>query len=130
MKKLVLLIALALLLLDVGVATGGSTPKYPTKLKIAKVNTTAKRGVHYFHGRVRSEKRACIRSRSILMYRKNEGGGASFLGESTSDSDGKWTFEIQLFPPGEYFAKTGVVGHGGEHSFVCKAAKSNTYTRE
>lgn len=118
------IVALALIVVVAG-ASGHGVTKYASKVKITAVNTTPKRGTHYFHGVVKSEKKACYQQRLVNLYR-DDGGGPLLVDHITTNNRGKWTYPIDVFPSGAYYARVSVIT---TPSYVCKGDKSNTYVR-
>jgi hypothetical protein len=104
----VLVIAAFGALLPVVSASGASS--YPTKI-VVSLKFPA------FHGTLRSAKGACLKSRTVKLYRKKSG-PAKLLGTDKSEDSGKWSIPIgKRLTPGSYYATVGAHGK-------CKAAKS------
>lgn len=79
-----------------------------------------------FKGKVRSEKTACERRRTVKVFRKRAGAD-QLLGKDKSNSDGEWQLEPETFPPDTYYAKATkkVLKHTAHHRHTCKPAKSD-----
>jgi hypothetical protein len=96
-----------------------SKPRIPSRVSIHDfVDSTTSE--HVFAGRVRSDKRACKRHRTVLL--KVEGQAGS-LGSDRTNRRGRW--EIRLPSPdsysGDFYARA---RRKAKENFVCKPAES------
>lgn len=70
-------------------------------------------------GKVKSKVGKCTRGRAVRVFQEDDGPD-TFVGEDTSDGDGKWSLEF-LGGNQRYYAKSKKVTKGGT---VCKAGRS------
>jgi hypothetical protein len=133
MKRVVVMVTGVALLLALAVGTAGANDvdskragqTFETKVIFKKVvpPLRAKRGVHYFKGVVKSDKRVCRNFRPLELRRDG-----NLVTSDSSDGDAKFKIEIQAFVPGEYRVVAPV--YSGGAGITCKADKSKPYVRE
>ena len=122
MKKLLLLAALLALVAPSATSAHGGK-EYKTRVVLKEVNTTpkAKRGTHYFHGKVKSRKGACVRFRSLVLVNNGKQTG----NEGMTDAEGRFSIEVQAFPPGDW--KVFAPAVSGGNGLTCRGDRSKPY---
>ncbi len=78
-----------------------------------------------FHGKVKSSNEACVQNRLVKLFKKRRSGGRRLLGETHTDSAGKWAVIVDPLSSGAYRAvvKQRAEGTAGT-IFVCLRDKS------
>jgi hypothetical protein len=125
MKKL-LMITAVLALIAPAAASSQRTKTYKTEVVLKNVNNVpkAKRGTNYFHGKVKSDKPACARTREVILERD---GSATGLSDET-DEKGRFDIQIELFIPGTY--KVLAPAFELQSGDTCKQDRSKPFVRE
>nr|MBA2600674.1 hypothetical protein [Actinomycetota bacterium] len=80
-----------------------------------------------FTGYVSSQNSACVPGRTVTLFERQPGGGATAVGSTTTDGSGNFTIP-QPGADGLYFVtvSAGNLGGGYGHSHVCNGAESRT----
>lgn len=80
-----------------------------------------------FTGTVSSQNSACVPGRTVTLFERQPGGGATAVGSTTTDGSGNFTIP-QPGADGLYFVtvSAGNLGGGYGHSHVCDGAESRT----
>lgn len=118
--KLVLTAVLALALsgLAISAAPARNTVEIDSEI-IMRPNFPA------FHGKVKSSNDACVENRLVKLFKKKRSGGRRLLGETHTNSAGKWAVIVDPLSSGVYRAvvKQRSEGTAGT-TFVCLRDKS------
>ncbi len=73
---------------------------------VAETTVKVKSGPPPFHGKVKSDDpQYCVADRVVKLKKEKRNGGHKTLGETTTDSDGKWEVIVDPLKSGVYFAK-------------------------
>ena len=122
MRRLSAAITAALLSLSGGAAALAQNVSYPSSVSITWNRTG---GGGYFSGNVASGRGACVKHRSVAVYRSRPGADPR-IGGALSNAGGAWRLAMSGHPtPGYYYARTAAVTHGrAGNRILCKAATS------
>ena len=126
--------AVAVALAAVGTAetAAAHTVRYESKVTLNDpLIGPFKRGTFRYTGKVKSERRSCYAGREVTMvYRSVDGSTTNELGSTTADSNGRWSFDVNANPPGDYFARIEkLVRERPGHRHVCLADRSRAFER-
>jgi hypothetical protein len=117
----------ATLLLAVAIASSTSalatnTVRISSKIKLSD-------GPPAFHGRIKSENKACAQQRRVKLFEKKRNGNRKLLGSTRSNRSGKWTVIVDPLKSGAYLAVAKKRREGTAGTiFVCRRAKSKLAT--
>ena len=109
-RSALFVVALVVAMLPAVPAVGAS---YSTKV-IVSLKVPA------FHGTLKSGKSACVKSRTVNLFRKKPGPD-KLMGTDTSNAKAKWSIPIGKRQTGSFYAKAPAKGR-------CKPAKSKVLT--
>jgi hypothetical protein len=92
---------LALLLAGLAGTAGGATPSNTT----IDIGYVTQNGDPYFHGRVKSKAKRCMRNRRVVIYRTRNRGRVVRIRSNRSDNRGFWRVPMaRRMRTGGYFA--------------------------
>lgn len=115
MRRLICAAIAAMLVAFTGLA-GAHQKNFPSRVTIHEPTS------YSYKGRVFSDLGACVRNRTVQVWRDDPGPDDSLLGSTATDQDGRWSFGLV---GEEYYAKvTRVVRGAGGHVHVCLSDKS------